>query len=342
MAWLSELSKAGVERMMDIMKKTVVSLLMAAVLAAAVLAGCGGEKQENSSSANVEAVKEEVTEAVTEEKSEAATAGNEAVTEEASEAAEADDAAAEKADNAAAVEEPSEEDQETSPFVLWEYEGYVDECSGYTWQKEFLNCDYDGDGKNDRVSRKVDTEEQTAVYTVEFGNGEKLVCPEIWDTGFPHVQGGDLDGDGAREILVTFSYDTGTDPYSYGEMFLFDRDDSKGEYQEVKLPLADGEKGAKGFDIDFDKPENGKIRFTIKEAGLSMEEEVDEDYISYWWTDKATSEMRCVYKAEIKDEDNPVVRCYIAPLPRNSKNISFDLKYDNGKYEIGNIEKDVS
>ncbi|MBQ6968128.1 MAG: SH3 domain-containing protein [Lachnospiraceae bacterium] len=322
--------------------KKIVSLLITFVLAAAALAGCGASRNPGSSGTVDLAKEEKATEEAKEKEPETEAVVEEKASEEASEAATAVEEKAEAESGEASTEASTgaEEDQESSPFMLWEYEGYVDECKGYTWQKEFKDCDYDGDGKNDRVNRKYDNNEQTAVYTVEFGNGDKLICPEVWDTGFPHIQGGDLDGDGAREILVTFSYDTGTDPCSFGEMFLFDKDDSKGEYEEVKLPLADGEKGAKGFDIDFDKPDKGKIRFTIKEAGMSMEEEVDEDYVSYWWTDEATSEMRCVYKAEITGGDKPVLRCYVAPLPRNGLSLGFNLNYKDGKYEVGYVEKD--
>ncbi|MCR5603096.1 MAG: SH3 domain-containing protein [Lachnospiraceae bacterium] len=237
-------------------------------------------------------------------------------------------------------DEVSEEDQDTSPFLLWEYEGYVDECKGYTWQKDFIDCDYDGDGKKDRVNRSCDAEEQTAVYTVEFGNGDKIVVPKGWDTGFPHIQGGDLDGDGINEILVTLSYDTSTDPYSFGDMWLFDKDDSTGEYSEVKLPLANGQNGAKGFNIEYDKPENDKIRFYIKDAGYSKEEAVGEDYISGWWTNETTKEFRSVYWAKIREDGSPTIRCYIKPFTRWSLSLAFNLNYKNGKYEIGYLEID--
>lgn len=356
------------------MMKKRISLFIAGMLLAVTFAGCGGIKEENGSSGAGGSFKEETVTEEAKEKEPEGEAVNETAAEEAEEkepeaeavieetatemtadeepeaagastgaeeigTAGASGGAEEKGDAGASTE--AEEDQESSPFLLWEYEGYVDECRGYTWQKEFKNRDYDGDGKNDRVSRKYNGDEQTAVYTVEFGNGDSLICPEVWDTGFPHVQGGDTDGDGEKEILVTFSYDTGTDPYSYGEMFLFDKNDSSGDYKEVELPLTKGEKGAKGFDIDFDKPEKGKIRFTIKEAGVSMEEEVDEDYVSYWWTDEATSEMRCVYRAEIMEGNSPVVRCYLAPLPRHGLSLGFNLNYKDGKYEVGYVEKDA-
>lgn len=232
-------------------------------------------------------------------------------------------------------------DEESSPFLLWEYEGYVDECRGYTWQNEFKNCDYDGDGKTDRVRRSRDAQEDIAVYTIEFGNGDKLVVPDGWDTGFPHVQGGDLDGDGAREILVTLSYDTGTDPYSYGDMWLFDMDEASGNYSEITLPLVKGENGAKGFEIKYEKPQNGKIRFTIPDTGFSQEAEVGEEYISYWGSEDAVTEMRSVYKAWIDEGDQPAVKCYIQPFRYYSLRLGFDLYYRDGKYEIGSMEMDT-
>ncbi len=351
------------------LKKRILTLTGVLTLTAACLAGCGGRKTDTGSAGPGEAVKEEeageaapVEEpaAGAQPEMEEPAAGAQPEVEEPAAGAqpEMEEPAAgtqpEMEEPAARaqpeVEEPAagtqpeaeetEEDQETSPFLLWEHEGYVDDCKGYTWRKEFINCDYDGDGKTDRVNRVLDRDEDIAYYTVEFGNGDELRIPKVWDTGFPHIQGGDLDGDGSKEILVTFSYDTGTDPYSYGDMFLFDRDASTGEYSEIQLPLAKGENGGKGFDIEYDKPENGWIRFGIKEGGLSMEEEVEEDFISNWWTDEATSELRYVYKADIRDEAGPTVRCFVAPLPRNSLSIGFDLHYINGEYKIENMEKD--
>ncbi len=317
------------------LKQRVITLTGILILTAVSITGCGGKKAADPSGP-AEAVKEE---AVTET---APAEEPETVVESKEEEPAADIVPEEEKPEAvtAPEEDDPEEDQDASPFILWEYEGYVDECKGYLWRKEFKNCDYDGDGKTDRVKRVLDSDEQAAYYTVEFGNGDELRVPKVWDTGFPHIQGGDLDGDGSKEILVTFTYDTGTDPNSYGDMWLFDKDSSAGDYREVQLPFARGENGAKGFDIEYDKPQNGKIRFNIKEGGLSMEEEVGEEYISAWWTDEATSETRYVYRAEIKDEANPVVRCYIEPLPRNALSLGFDLNYRNGEYEVGYIEKD--
>ncbi len=238
---------------------------------------------------------------------------------------------------------PEEEDQyaeDKSPLLLWEYEGYVDECAGYFWQEDFQNCDYDADGKQDRLSRAWSPEDQTAIYTIEFGNGKTLTVPPGWETGFPHVQGGDLDGDGEKEILVTLSYDTSTDPSSFGDMWLFDKDAS-GKYKEVDLPLASGENGAKGFTIEYDEPDGCIIRYSIKEAGLSKSEEVGDDYVNNWWTTEKVTNMRSVYWAEMREGNNPAIRCYVEPLPRGGASLGFNLSYRNGKYEIGYVEIDA-
>ena len=239
------------------------------------------------------------------------------------------------------TQEQTIEEPEPSPFDLWEYEGYVDECDMYIWVDEFRERDYDGDGKTDRVNRSWDGEEETAIYTIEFANGDKLITPKGWETGFPHIQSGDLDGDGAKEILVTLTYDTSTDPYSFGDMWLFDKDETTGEYREVELPLTvAGENGAKGLAIEYDKPQDGKITFTLKDAGLSKTEDVGDDYISQWWDEEYVPDTRVVFWAEIINEDAPVLRCYVAPLHRWSLILGFNLNYNNGKYEIGYTEID--
>ena len=302
------------------------NLLVMSCLLAVMATGCGSNISE-SNTAEAEAVAETNTETNTETNAEPV--------------AEAADQTSDSAENSEVTEQTADtEGYESSPFLLWEHEGYVDECAGYSWQDEFKDCDYDDDGLSDRVSRSWQQDDETAIYTIEFGNGDKLVTPVGWETGFPHVQSGDLDSDGVKEILVTLSYDTSTDPYSFGDMWLFDKDEASREYKEVELPLAKTENGGKGYEVEYDKPVDGKITFNVKEAGLSMTEEVGDDYLSNWWSDDYTSETRVVYYAEINGTDNPVLRCYIEPIHRWPLELGFNLNYNNGKYEAGYIEID--
>lgn len=100
------------------------------------------------------------------------------------------------------------------------------------------------------------------------------------------------------------------------------------------------ENGAKGLSIEYDEPDGGVIRYSIKETGLSRSEEVGDAYISRWWTTEKASEMRSVFWAEMREGSNPAVRCYVAPFPRMDVSLGFDVSYRNGKYEIGYVELD--
>ena len=126
-----------------------------------------------------------------------------------------------------------------------------------------------------------------------------------------------------------------------GDVKLFDLDAAASEYKEVSLPLASGENGAKGFTIEYEEPEDLVIRYSIKEAGLSRSEEVNDDYINYWWTEESTRLLRSVYWAEIREGKYPAIRCYVEPLPRGGASLGFDLSYRDGKYEIGYVELDA-
>ena len=147
------------------------------------------------------------------------------------------------------------------------------------------------------------------------------------------------DPEGVKEILVTLSYDTSTDPLSFGDMWLFDKD-SSGKYNEAELPLVKGENGAKCLTINYEEPDGCVIRYSIMEAGLTKSEDMGDDYVNYWWTEDATTMLRSVYWAEITEGTSPAIRCYVAPLPRGGESMGFNLSYRNGKYEIGYMELD--
>jgi predicted small lipoprotein YifL len=319
-------------------------LLMVPVVLGMVtaLAGCGDKAPAGEAVAEEKAVVEASADAeaiATEEKSVAENGLGDSLEDDSAagnNSAESDANASDSASEASTAEK-----KETSPALLWEYEGYVDQCDGYTWQEEFFDCDYDGDGKNDRVYRHWIESSQTATYKIEFGNGDTLTTPEGWETGFPHIQSGDLDSDGEKEILVTFTYDTSTDPYSFGTLWLFDKESASGDYVEVELPLVQDEYGAKGFNVDYEKPVDNQIKLTVREAGLSMTQDVDDEYLSRWWSDDRTTEFRQIYYAEITDAGKPTLRCYFSAMFRSDPFLGFNLNYVNGKYEIGYIEIDT-
>ena len=224
---------------------------------------------------------------------------------------------------------------------IWEYEGYVDECTAYTGREEFVDADYDLDLKPDRVYREWNAEDETALYTIEFGNGDNLEVPAGWETGFPHVQYADLDSDGNSEILFTLSYDTSTDPWSFGDLWLFDKDPDTGLYEEVDLPLVKGKNGAKGLTIEYDAPEENTVSYSIPSCTYSSIASFDEEYLKNWWTTEAFTEDRYIYWATPIAGVDPKIHCLLAPFHRGGLSIGFDLVRENGEYVIANISEET-
>ena len=231
----------------------------------------------------------------------------------------------------------AEEETERSPFVLWQHAGYVDEAEGYTWQDEFIDKDFDGDGTKDRVYREWFEEEQTAKYTIEFGNGRELIVSGGWETGFPHVQAGDLTGNGEPEILFTLSYDTSTDPMSFGEMWVFEYDKDSNSYKEMSLPLVNGDEGngARCLELEYGTPDKNVVGVKVKQNGFTADAELDEDYLEHYWksdlTAKDYSEKRMVWSAEIKDA---AIHCSVQPFYKYGDVIEFDLVYNGKAFDI--------
>ncbi|SDB50663.1 hypothetical protein [Butyrivibrio sp. INlla16] len=191
--------------------------------------------------------------------------------------------------------------EELSPSFLWKYDGYVDEAMGYSFREDFVDKDYDGDGKTDRLYRISDSDNDKAKYKIEFGNGNSIETPSCHITGFPHIQTGDLDKDGEEEILFTVTFDAYSDPYVSCEIWLFDFDDATNEYREADLPLTVGEYGGKGLTIDYEAPVKSSIGFTAKENNYKAVTEVPEEVIDNWWEQDAVTEVRPVWYAVISD-----------------------------------------
>lgn len=82
------------------------------------------------------------------------------------------------------------------------YEGYLDQCKGWSGYKGYVNKDYDGDKKTDRVKRSYNEDYGTATYSIEFGNGDvAYFFNSYYDTSVPFIEGVDLTSDGKNEII---------------------------------------------------------------------------------------------------------------------------------------------
>lgn len=131
-----------------------------------------------------------------------------------------------------------EQEKEVSPWYFTPYNGYMDECTGWLYYDRFVDKDYDGDGKFDRVYReevrgsKIVKESK---YRIELTGGEDLLVEKM-SNGLPMIESVDLDGDGELEILFTCSFDFEAKADYIGlDVVLFDK--VNGKYEQVELPF---------------------------------------------------------------------------------------------------------
>ncbi|WP_408071331.1 N-acetylmuramoyl-L-alanine amidase [Butyrivibrio sp. JL13D10] len=238
------------------------------------------------------------------------------------------------------TETDATEDIETSPLALWDYTGYVDECLQYYWKDDFINKDYDCDGKTDRLHRSYHEEEQKADYVLELGNGNKIELGGVWDTGFPHVEMEDLNGDGEKDLLFTLSYDTSTDPLAFGNMLIYEYDSANNGYKQAELPFEKSEDvGSTDILVEYDAPsQEGNISFNIPKIGYSGEILAGTEFVQNFWTNDKTSESCNVYEASIRDYDGKkAVLCNVELLHKFGGLITFYIVNENGEYVIKDI-----
>ena len=131
------------------------------------------------------------------------------------------------------AENASEDETAKSYWEASRYEGYLDECSYEGWKQEFSACDFDADGKKDRIYREVtDTE---IAYRIDFGNGDVLELARSDDFFMEaKVQAADVCGFSNNEILFVGQHTGSTDPAGGSDIYLYK--DSFGEYERVLLP----------------------------------------------------------------------------------------------------------
>jgi hypothetical protein len=119
-------------------------------------------------------------------------------------------------------------EEEKSIWALGEYTGYLDEAENWIRYEDFIDADYDGDSKTDRVYREYYIVEKeyanggTADYTIEFGNHKTITISEVAYNGLPTIYGDDLDGDGVNEIIFKVTFENGEEPRAW--VFALDKD----------------------------------------------------------------------------------------------------------------------
>ena len=174
-----------------------------------------------------------------------------------------------------------EQEKEVSPFYFTPYNGYMDECTGWLYYDRFVNKDYNGDGKFDRVYReevigtKIDEESR---YRIELSSGENLLVEKM-SNGLPKIESMDIDGDEELEILFTCSFDYSHKADYIGlDVMLFDK--VNGKYEKVELPFdKDVNKYYVPFSCENFSDEYISIAYQVKgqEKGLGILDKTEEN-----------------------------------------------------------------
>lgn len=230
-----------------------------------------------------------------------------------------------------------------APFGYMGYEGYLDECTGWTDYQNFLDMDYDGDGLADRVCRLLEENQDFCRYRIDFGNGDLLEFDKsVPASGIPHVEAADLTGDGTKEILFTLSYDFATDPMALSHFAVFRKQGMN--YECVELPFHESEDSyAWSLWMAYETEGDRSLRISCQEPLFEMTVPIEEVF----WEDYQYAERypgntfeQWVWKTELKSEDGETkLECRIGLLDRwNISEAVVTVGYRNGKFIIEKIE----
>ncbi len=238
--------------------------------------------------------------------------------------------------------EDAEEEDNTPIIGFWGYTGYLDECNSSIGE-EFQNCDYDGDGVNDRVYR-WSVEDQgdgnDTKYRIAFGNGEELILEHaVPDSGFPYLLAADFSQNGINEIVFGFTYGTSTDPMAFGEIAVFQKTDDG--YKQIQLPmqLGDGDSAyTMTLDFNYQKVKEKLIQVTCADTGFNKniviedtlwEQQGYKDYFT------AVTNSSCVWNAEeVEGKDGiPELKCYFELFDKWADcEVSLLLRYRDNRF----------
>lgn len=232
------------------------------------------------------------------------------------------------------------ENKEDPMLNFWGYTGYVDECNSYN-AIEFQDCDYDGDGLNDRLYKWMIIDQgdgNDAMYQIEFGNGDKLVLDRaVPDNGFPYIRIGDLTQNGENEIVFGCSYWTSTNPRAFGELAVFEK--TEDGYSRVELPMHLSDSAyTMTLDFHYEKVGEQLIQVTCEDAKFSENIEIDDElwdvqgYKDYF---SGATYNSCVWMAWIVPDEDGVLEllCFMELFDKWTCDVvKVSLRYQDGEY----------
>lgn len=158
---------------------------------------------------------------------------------------------------------------------LSDYTGYMDRLSvgGYWWLNwDFKNCDFDDDGRWDRVWTETKREEESGNYIgtyfrVEFGNGDIAYIGPFHTVAF-NMTGTDLNGDGIKELIFMCQATQSTVPYD-SALAIYQKQGNR--YVPMNGPLLPGhtfEDYILGFEIDVRSVNGDTVTAGVKGTNL--------------------------------------------------------------------------
>lgn len=203
------------------------------------------------------------------------------------------------------IERVEEIDSDSFEQAMY-YQGYLDESPYTFWNRDWNDCDFDGDGERDRVYRGVTGEGIS--YRIDFGGGGTLKIGEFEDffTGLK-LECADITGNGADEILFVGAHMACTDPFDMSEIALFEKVGDHYVRAVLPQPKSYGKQEGTseytvGFDIYAQREDEKTFYIECADAGLettiTLEKELDEIYLEEFGGGSMVLWGTCAYDAD--------------------------------------------
>jgi len=227
------------------------------------------------------------------------------------------------------------------------YTGYVDECTFYVFKDEFNECDYDGDGKIDRLYRIDDVAPYMSEYRIDFGNGDKLYSGNVSETAYPHVFPVDLDGDGDDDIVLTYTVEPADrEPFTWCEIYSCDKRHHV-YMKEDSILKSSG--GISCLPVKLQRISSREAAFTVMDTDFTgfigldrYYQQYDSDGIEQFWESIESNDNiinAMIVSAEVEYGDDPYIHCYADTVNGGWYYLGFDIVFEDGEYRIKNINK---